>query len=70
MKPHVRTINRLAEEQDLLLSEHRKTKCEKLNRRIAFGFSGTCSLIGGRVMDGWSCGKWTAKSDSKRMKKK
>lgn len=36
----------------------------------SFGFSGICSLVGGRVMDGWSCGKWTAKSDSKRTDEK
>ena len=32
----------------------------------SFGFSGVCSSTGKRVMDGWSCGKWTAKSDNER----
>ena len=34
----------------------------------SFGFSGICSITEKRVEDGWSCGKWIAKSKGERMK--
>ena len=32
----------------------------------SFPFAGICTLLQKRMKDGWACGGWTAKSDTKR----